>query len=45
MKAATGIFIVAIVSCFATIYMENKESFEPPLRQLREVLKEFKRDA
>lgn len=44
-EAATGIFIVTIVSCFAAIYMENKKSFEQPLQQLREILEEFKKDA
>ena len=44
-EAATGIFIVTIVSCFATIYMENKKSFEQPLHQFREILEEFKKEA
>jgi hypothetical protein len=44
-EAATGLFIITLITCFATIYIENKKSFEQPLHQLREVLGEFKRDA
>ena len=44
-EAATGIFTITLISCFAAIYTENKKSFEQPLHQLREVLGEFKRDA
>jgi hypothetical protein len=41
---ATLTFIITILSCALAIRSENKKSFEQPLRQLREILDEFRRE-
>jgi hypothetical protein len=38
-------FAITLVSCFLAIRSENKKSFQQPLRQLRELLDEFKQEA
>lgn len=37
-------FGITLISCVAAIWSENKKSFEEPLRQLRQVLDEFKNE-
>ena len=37
-------FGITLISCIAAIWSENKRSFENPLRQLQQVLDEFKND-
>lgn len=44
MSGAAITFAITIASCVAAIVAENKKSFEQPLHQLSEILREFKRD-
>jgi hypothetical protein len=36
------IFIITLISCMAAIHSENKKSFRKPIRQLQNILEEFK---
>jgi hypothetical protein len=38
-------FILSLLSCFYAIVRENRRSFEGPLRELENILKEFKSDS
>ena len=39
------IFIITLISCMAAIHAENKKSFRKPIRQLQNILEEFKDEA
>ncbi len=41
-SGAITTFAITLLSCVAAIWSENRKSFEEPLRQLKEVLDEFK---
>ncbi len=38
-------FVITILSCAAAIYSENKKSFKGPIRQLQNMLDEFRQDS
>jgi len=42
---ATVLFIITLISCIASIRSENKKSFKEPIRQLQNILEEFRDEA
>jgi hypothetical protein len=44
-QAALTTFVITIASCFMAIFSENKKSFEQPIRELRVILEDLKRES